>query len=84
MKRYGNTKRKKIYRDENTLDGRMTCDYQDCSSEIFHKNMFMKHLTAAHKINIESKNLAFPSVEQFISWKEKQEFSNSVYFFQTL
>ena len=84
MKRYCNTKHKKIYRYENTLDERMTCDYQDCSSEIFHKNMFMKHLTAAHKINIESKKLAFPSVEQFISWKEKQEFSNSVYFFQAL
>ena len=45
-----------MYRDEKTLDGRMTCNYQDCNLEFFQKKMFIEHLAAAHKINIESKN----------------------------
>ena len=26
-----------MYRDEKTLDGRMTCNYQDCNLEFFQK-----------------------------------------------
>ena len=48
--------------------------------EFFHKKKFIEHLAAAHKINIESKRLSFPSVEQFISWKEKEKLNNYVYF----
>ena len=46
-------KHKKIYRDEETLDGRMTFNYQDFNLEFFHKT-FIEHLAAAHKTNIES------------------------------
>ena len=59
-------KHEKIYRGEKTLDGRMTCNYQVCILEFFHKKKFTEHLAAAHKINIESKK-SFPSMEQFIS-----------------
>ena len=80
LKRHYIRKHEKIYRYEKTLDGRMTCNYQDCTLEFFHKKKFIKHLAAAHKINIESKRLSFPSVEQFFSWKEKEELNNYVYF----
>ena len=78
MKRHYIRKHEKIYRDEKSLDGQMTCNYQDC---IFHKKKFIEHLlAAAHKINIESKKLSFPSMEQLISWKEKEELNNYVNF----
>ena len=66
LKRHYIRKHAKIYRGEKTLDGRMTCNYQDCILEFFHKKKFIEHLAAAHKINIKSKQ-SFPSMEQFIS-----------------
>ena len=67
LKRHYIRKHEKIYRDEKTLDGQMTCNFQDCNFEFFNKKKFIEHLAAAHKINIESKKLAFTSAEQFIS-----------------
>lgn len=53
-------KHKKICGDEETLDWRMTCTYQDFDLEFFHKT-FIEHLAAAHKTSIESST--FTSVE---------------------
>ena len=80
LKKHYIRKHEKIYRDGKTLNGQMTCNCQDCTLEFFHKKKFIEHLAAAHKINIESKRLSFPAVEQLISWKEKEEVKNYVYF----
>ena len=54
LKRHYIRKHEKIFRDGKTSDGQMTCNYQGCTLECFHRKKFIEHLTAAHKINIES------------------------------
>ena len=72
LKRHYIRKHEKIYRDENTLDEQMTCNYQDCTLEFFHEKKFLQHLAAAHKINIKSKRLSFPQWSNSFLGKKKR------------
>ena len=78
MKRHYIRKHQKTYKDEKTLDGRMICNYQDCSLEFFHKKKFIEPLSVAHEINIESKKLLFTSWSNSFLGKKK---SNSTIMF---
>ena len=50
----------------------MTCNYQDCNLDFFHKRKFVEHLAAAHKINIESKNYNSPQWSNSVLGKKKR------------
>eukprot|EP00057_Strongylocentrotus_purpuratus_P003249 XP_003726258.1 PREDICTED: uncharacterized protein LOC100893170 [Strongylocentrotus purpuratus] len=71
--------RRTIHKKE-TKRERTTCTFPGCSMKFYHQTKLLSHLQLAHGQNTEKTDLTFPSIDKFLSWKEREEAENFLCF----
>ena len=71
---------KTVYTGGRTAKAKHTCFDQNCNEVFFHQNKLVIHMRDKHDVNINNETFVFQSLNDFISWKEKEEAENFVYF----
>ena len=80
MNRYMQCKHDATYKDEKTLSARTICSYPNCNEEYFHKSKYTEHLSEKHHVDIQTIEKNFTNMQEFFSWKGKEENGNFLYF----
>ena len=80
MNRHMRRKHDATYKDEKTLSARTICSYPNCNEEYFHKSKYIEHLSEKHHVDIQTVEKNFTNMQEFFSWKEKEESENFLYF----
>ena len=80
MIRHMQRKHDTTYKDEKTLYVRTMCSYPNCNEEYFHKNKYIEHLSEKHHVDFQTIEKNFTNMQEFFSWKEKEESENFLYF----
>ena len=72
------------YKDEKNLSARTICSYPNCNEEYFHKSKYIEHLSEIHRGDIQTIEKKCTNIQEFFSWKEKEESENFLYFSKQL
>ena len=80
MNRHMQRKHNATYKDEKTLSARTVCSYPNCNEEYFHKIKYNEHLSGKHHVDFQTIEKNFTNMQEFFSWKEKEESENFPYF----
>ena len=80
MNRHMQRKHDATYKDEKTLSARTIRSYHNCNEEYFHKSKYIEHLSEKHHVDIQTIEKSFTNMQEFFSWKEKEESENFLYF----
>ena len=80
MNRHMQRKHNATYKDEKTLSARTVCSYPNCNEEYFHKIKYNEHLSEKHHVDFQTIEKNFTNMQEFFSWKEKEESENFPYF----
>ncbi|XP_065677529.1 uncharacterized protein LOC136092875 [Hydra vulgaris] len=80
LKRHTLLMHKVIFADKQCRGKRTPCYYQNCSQVFFHKIKLIKHIEEYHKGEFSTETYEFSSELEFLTWKEKEENNNYVFF----
>ena len=80
MNRHMQGKHDATYKDEKTLSARIICSYSKFNEEYFHKSKCIEHLPEKHHFDFQTIEKNFTNMQEFFSWKEKEESENFLYF----
>ena len=80
MNRHMQRKHDATYKDEKTLSARTICSYPNCNEEYFHKSKYIEHLSEKYHADFQTIEKNFTNMQEFFSWKEKEESENFLYF----
>ena len=80
MNRHMQRKHNATYKDEKTLSARTICFYPNCNEEYFHKSKYIEHFSEKHHVDFQTIEKNFTNMQEFLSWKEKEESENFLYF----
>ena len=80
MNRHMQRKHDATYKDEKTLSERTICSYPNYNEEYFPKSKYIEYLSEKHHVDVQTIEKNFTNMQEFFSWKEKEESENFLYF----
>ena len=66
--------------DGSVLKKKTKCMSPNCKETFFHHNKLIQHLKNDHKAKIQESQMDFPSMKEFLTWKEAEESKNFLYY----
>lgn len=80
IRHYKNVHKQNYIPNEKSEYKKERCLQPGCSQEFYHRTKLTAHLQKVHGVDVQTEEVCFKNFQQFLSWKEKEEAANFVYF----
>lgn len=80
LKRHMIRTHKREHFDEEDVNKKNACIHPGCSKVFYHKTKLIQHIEEEHSVSLQTENIVFKTMQDFLKWKEQEEQNNYVFF----